>query len=725
MKRLISLIILVSLIGIGLLFNEAKAQNIGTLRDVVTSGFSFKKDLRLGDTDPDVKELQRVLNADIDTMIISDADGSRGRETTYFGSLTKAAVIKFQNKYKDVVLTLNSITSADGVVNKATRTRLNLLLGVMTTYDSVGLPQSRASTASTPVSTYVAPTTIVSTTQPQMSVCSFVELLINIGAIPSDKVSLARSVLGCSASTDTNPYVILKVNGRNGPITVTPNSYVTVSWTSYGVVSCYSPNNTKPLSGSESILIGSISGNVAIACKTADGTVIGDTVKVNVGSSSSESEDTSGPTLNVSVSPSTSTATFSISTDESATYKIYYGLSSSNLTAITLSGEYTSKTYVLTSLIPGTAYYFKVSAEDEDDNKSQTSVGTFVTSSLSSVASTATSTPQILVDYVIPSINSATFNFLTDRPTTAVIHYGINHEGTTTVALTSLSTSKQKEVTGLVADENYRYRIFVTDSNGNIGSTTEKYFMTLDEIATTTDNNASASTTPPEEAGVELSFGGKVLYVSSCGAKDNPNQYSLVVVESVDGITPVVAKIDGPAEAWPRKYGGDWGMSDPTVKLVLRHAPVTGAPLPKVGECVLGTSNGEPDTCSTTTDSQASIPGLTAGSDLSKACEGVGGKFEAGGIIKDLEIASKEVCDAAMSNKTAGGPSGGGGGSSGDNNFFSKAGHTVGQVLEWTPVGWVYQGVRQVFKVIGVDLPNIRDVGEKVGDFLKNPLHLW
>lgn len=61
--------------------------------------FVFKKNLELGKTDPDVKELQKLLNASGFTVAKSGA-GSPGKETSYFGPATKAALIKYQKAKK-------------------------------------------------------------------------------------------------------------------------------------------------------------------------------------------------------------------------------------------------------------------------------------------------------------------------------------------------------------------------------------------------------------------------------------------------------------------------------------------------------------------------------------------------------------------------------------------------------------------------------------------------
>lgn len=60
---------------------------------------TFKKDLRVGITDPDVKKLQKFLN-EFGYTVATTGPGSPGQETEFFGGLTKAAVIKLQKVYK-------------------------------------------------------------------------------------------------------------------------------------------------------------------------------------------------------------------------------------------------------------------------------------------------------------------------------------------------------------------------------------------------------------------------------------------------------------------------------------------------------------------------------------------------------------------------------------------------------------------------------------------------
>jgi hypothetical protein len=56
---------------------------------------SSTKDLYFGMTDPDVKKLQQLLNK-LGYILAESGPGSPGNETDYFGSLTQAALAKFQ-----------------------------------------------------------------------------------------------------------------------------------------------------------------------------------------------------------------------------------------------------------------------------------------------------------------------------------------------------------------------------------------------------------------------------------------------------------------------------------------------------------------------------------------------------------------------------------------------------------------------------------------------------
>ncbi len=84
---------------------------------VINRGLLMKT-LRSGMTGAQVQLLQQLLNAN-GFIVAKIGAGSPGHETTYFGALTRNALIKFQ--------TVNKITPMNGVVNVKTRLLLNTL----------------------------------------------------------------------------------------------------------------------------------------------------------------------------------------------------------------------------------------------------------------------------------------------------------------------------------------------------------------------------------------------------------------------------------------------------------------------------------------------------------------------------------------------------------------------------------------------------------------------
>ncbi len=88
---------------------------------------SFTVNLKIGSKGSQVMALQKFLNQSADTRVAASGAGSPGNETSTFGPATRAAVIKFQEKYAADVLTPNGLSKGTGNWYASTRAKANAL----------------------------------------------------------------------------------------------------------------------------------------------------------------------------------------------------------------------------------------------------------------------------------------------------------------------------------------------------------------------------------------------------------------------------------------------------------------------------------------------------------------------------------------------------------------------------------------------------------------------
>lgn len=93
----------------------------------VCPGTTFSANLKMGSKGASVMALQQFLNMDPATQVAASGAGSPGMETSSFGGLTKAAVIKFQNKYASEVLAPAGLTAGNGNFFAYSRAKANAL----------------------------------------------------------------------------------------------------------------------------------------------------------------------------------------------------------------------------------------------------------------------------------------------------------------------------------------------------------------------------------------------------------------------------------------------------------------------------------------------------------------------------------------------------------------------------------------------------------------------
>ncbi|MEK7612417.1 MAG: peptidoglycan-binding protein [Patescibacteria group bacterium] len=113
-------------------YNSAGDSEYSNVIDATTKSaggsFTFTRSLRTGDTGNDVKVLQQCLNAQ-GFIIASSGTGSSGKETTFFGSLTAAALKELQNTHATEILIPVGIPAGGGtgIFGASTRMYMNTL----------------------------------------------------------------------------------------------------------------------------------------------------------------------------------------------------------------------------------------------------------------------------------------------------------------------------------------------------------------------------------------------------------------------------------------------------------------------------------------------------------------------------------------------------------------------------------------------------------------------
>lgn len=93
------------------------------------STFRFTRNLKLGNTGEDVRQLQMFLNNQGFTVAKTGA-GSAGKETKLFGRATQSALRKFQDAHAAAILKPTGLRSGTGVFGETTRTYIGLQFGL-------------------------------------------------------------------------------------------------------------------------------------------------------------------------------------------------------------------------------------------------------------------------------------------------------------------------------------------------------------------------------------------------------------------------------------------------------------------------------------------------------------------------------------------------------------------------------------------------------------------
>ena len=127
---------------------EALQAQLAVLQSGGTISNEFTRNLSVGDEGLEVLALQQMLNDNPKTRVANSGPGSRGLESTYYGSLTANAVSRFQELYASDILTPVGLTRGSGYFGPSTRAKMNALIkaGIQFTLDNTPTSNNNSGT---------------------------------------------------------------------------------------------------------------------------------------------------------------------------------------------------------------------------------------------------------------------------------------------------------------------------------------------------------------------------------------------------------------------------------------------------------------------------------------------------------------------------------------------------------------------------------------------------
>lgn len=209
---------------------------------------SFDRNLTVGSTGNDVKCLQAFLNQDAATKLADTGAGSPGSETSYFGPITRAAVIKFQDKYAATVLTPLGLSAGTGFFGPSSRSAVNPMLAAAApapapaptpTPEPTPTPTSEPTPAPTPaptsgpVSVQLGPNNPAAKTVGASSAYNNVlEVQVNGGDAGASVTSVTVERFGLSVDTNVAGVLIVDENGnRHGNVVTLADNVAIIPFT--------------------------------------------------------------------------------------------------------------------------------------------------------------------------------------------------------------------------------------------------------------------------------------------------------------------------------------------------------------------------------------------------------------------------------------------------------------------------------------------------------------
>jgi hypothetical protein len=188
-------------------------------------------------------------------------------------------------------------------------------------------------------------------------------------------------------------------------------------------------------------------------------------------------------------------ATVTWQTNEPATSKIEYGLTTSyELGTITSADLVLSHSIPLSGLTPDTLYHFRVSSTDAAGNPATSDDQTFRTLAAPDI------TPPVISNIQVINITetSAIVTWQTDEPATSRVEYGLtNSYELGSITVSDLVTSHSIPLYSLTPNTTYHFRVISSDASGNTAQSDDRTFQTLPDTTPPANVlNFTATATP-------------------------------------------------------------------------------------------------------------------------------------------------------------------------------------------------------------------------------------
>jgi glucose/arabinose dehydrogenase len=212
-------------------------------------------------------------------------------------------------------------------------------------------------------------------------------------------------------------------------------------------------------------------------------------------------------------------ATIQWTTNELSDSQVEYGLTTAYGSTTTINPALvTSHNVALSGLTDSTTYHYRVKSKDSSGNLGVSGDFTFTTLDV---------TPPIVSGVTVASVGgtSATVQWTTNEASDSQVEYGLTVSyGATTTLDPTLVTSHRVNVTGLTGSTTYHYRVKSKDAAGNLATSGDFTFTTLDitppvisgvTVSSITLTSATVTWTTNEASDSQADYGTSTAYGSS------------------------------------------------------------------------------------------------------------------------------------------------------------------------------------------------------------------